>query len=59
MKIVCTVSGHHRSARRASFDYDAQTWRSVCRHCGAPMLRSDDGAWRLAPDPQPEAEPAA
>jgi len=40
VKIVCQIMGHHRSAERARYDYDLQQWRSVCRHCEAPMVRS-------------------
>lgn len=42
---VCYLVGHHRSRREARFDFAAQRWTSVCKHCGIPMARTDDGDW--------------
>jgi len=47
LKFVCTIAGHRRSAKQARFDYDAQRWRSVCKHCGLPMVRETGGVWSL------------
>jgi len=47
LKIVCQIAGHRRSAKAARFDYDAQRWRSVCKHCGTPMARDGDGVWSI------------
>ncbi len=47
MQIVCLIAGHQRSSHRAKFDYDAQRWTSVCKHCEAPMVRVGRRTWQL------------
>jgi len=48
MQIVCRVAGHQRSSRRARFDFEAQRWTSVCKHCDGPMVRVGERNWQLA-----------
>lgn len=47
MWLLCSLVGHRRSEGRAKFNYKAQQWESVCKHCGVPMVRIEHGGWRL------------
>jgi hypothetical protein len=47
VKIVCQIVGHQRSAHRAKFDYEIQAWKSVCKHCGEAMVRTEDNQWHI------------
>jgi hypothetical protein len=44
--LLCSIIGHRRSARRAYFDPRLDVWRSYCRRCGKPMVRTAPGHWR-------------
>lgn len=46
MRIICMLRGHHRSVKQATYDC-VHGWRSVCRHCGVPMVRIEKGRWQL------------
>jgi len=55
MNLICRIFGHRRSARRAR-RYGDDDWRSVCKTCGTPMVRTGPGHWIPssefhAPDP--------
>lgn len=58
MTLLCSLVGHRRSASRATRNFDTERWESVCKGCGAPMVRTNPGEWRLkSEDEQPnEAE---
>lgn len=44
---LCFMLGHHRSAKRAKFNFEAQRWESVCSNCGVQMIRIEHRQWRL------------
>ena len=44
---ICTLIGHHRSAKRAKFNCATQRWQSVCTVCGQAMVRLEHRNWRL------------
>lgn len=46
MNLLCLLSGHHRSKRRARLTEEG--WCSVCRYCGKRMVRMGPQDWRLA-----------
>jgi hypothetical protein len=50
MAFMCVLAGHRRSARRAKLNHETEGWESVCKSCGAPMLRIGEGDWRLKSD---------
>ena len=55
LSILCRLAGHSRSAKRAKFDYQAQSWQSNCQHCDQPMSRTGKGQWCLTSELEPEA----
>ena len=44
MNFICRIIGHRRSARQAR-RYGDDDWRSVCKTCGTPMVRTAPGKW--------------
>lgn len=46
MQLVCLIFGHRRSRSRARRREDGSL-ESVCRRCGVPMIRSDEGDWSM------------
>ena len=43
--LLCMLGRHTRSRGRAR--REGAYWTSRCRRCNRPMLRSDNGKWRL------------
>lgn len=43
----CLLLGHVRSRRYARPGTVEGEWRSICRFCDEPMVRSHRGRWRL------------
>lgn len=56
MRIICRIRGHKRSAERAQYDSE-NGWRSVCKHCDAPMARLGKGDWCLVSEVADQARP--
>ena len=54
---LCSLSGHRRSAKRATRNFHTQQWESVCKHCGVPMLRIGPGEWRTRNESDPPERP--
>ncbi len=46
MRSVCYILGHRRSVKRATKNYEADRWESVCKYCGMPMVRINHHDWR-------------
>ena len=49
--------GRHRRSRSQAHD-DGIHLRSVCRHCGIPMMRTNR-TWAPSSDDEPDTPPAA
>jgi hypothetical protein len=47
MWLLCSLSGHRRSAKLAKRNFHAEQWESVCKHCGISMVRIARGEWRI------------
>lgn len=47
MKLLCSVLGHHRSAKKARIDRERGEWVSTCEHCDEPMIRFAHRDWRV------------
>jgi hypothetical protein len=45
MYLVCELLGHHRSKTDA-VPLGGGRWRSICRHCRAPMVRVGPKDWK-------------
>jgi hypothetical protein len=49
MSIFCEILGHKRSRTRV-FRHQDGHFKSVCRRCELPMVKTDSGKWRLVDD---------
>ena len=57
MPILCRLYGHRRSRE---FAYaEATVWRSYCKRCGIPMVRTEQGEWVLSKRNWPTASAIA
>jgi hypothetical protein len=54
ISLLCLIAGHRRSKSRAYFAERLGRWRSFCARCRRPMLRGDDGKWRLEEEREEE-----
>lgn len=55
MRLLCMLSGHHRSLKHIKRD-DTSGYRSICKYCRRRMVRIEHGDWRLADEMPPDSE---
>lgn len=44
MNVFCRVFEHKRSAARV-YTVEPEVFRSVCRRCETPMIKTESGTW--------------
>jgi hypothetical protein len=46
MRLLCSIVGHRRSKKWASFEVSTHCWHSICKRCHTQMVREQGGKWR-------------